>query len=348
MELSGIETAVRNTGVDHLVRPKPDSFIVAAEGRSGGRRQTWASPNRSAGTPPPTRTGSPPPPWCPRAWSRRRRPSCSPSGRKRCNPCAAPWPSAVIGPASTAFTCRHACPSASCGNWPLPLPQPRRPLPRRAAGRRLAAVAAAESRFRVDASGRGPGLNHSHYSALEVKNALVDWQRQHWGSRSSVDLDDPDLRLHLHLGGGERRGPEAVLSLEGSGGSLHRRGYRAALGLAPLKENLAAGLIALTGWDGRCPLADPLCGSGTLLIEAACRALGRAPASKGEPRRGRAPSASSAGPISTPPSGGRRWRPPAPWRGTPSRMEVHPPRSWAWSRNPPCSIRPARTPPPPA
>ncbi|MEB3263377.1 MAG: THUMP domain-containing protein [Synechococcus sp.] len=134
-----------------------------------------------------------------------------------------------------------------------------------------------ESRFRVDASGRGPGLNHSHYSALEVKNALVDWQRQHWGERSSVDLDDPDLRLHLHLSSSERRGPEAVLSLEGSGGSLHRRGYRAALGLAPLKENLAAGLIALTGWDGRCPLADPLCGSGTLLIEAACRVLGRAP-----------------------------------------------------------------------
>ncbi len=126
--------------------------------------------------------------------------------------------------------------------------------------------------FRVDATGSAPGLNHSHYSALQVKNALVDLQRQRWGARSSVDLDDPDLSLHLHLGGGE-----AALSLDGSGGSLHRRGYRAAMGLAPLKENLAAGLIALTGWDGSVPLADPLCGSGTLLIEAACRALGRAP-----------------------------------------------------------------------
>ncbi len=126
--------------------------------------------------------------------------------------------------------------------------------------------------FRVDATGTAPGLNHSHYSALQVKNALVDLQRQQWGARSSVDLDDPDLALHVHLGGGE-----ASLSLDGSGGSLHRRGYRAALGLAPLKENLAAGLIALTGWDGSVPLADPLCGSGTLLIEAACRALGRAP-----------------------------------------------------------------------
>ena len=129
-----------------------------------------------------------------------------------------------------------------------------------------------EASLRVDASGSAPGLAHSHYSALEVKNALVDLQRQHFGSRSSVDLDDPDRSFHLHLGGGE-----AVLSLDGSGASLHRRGYRAAMGLAPLKENLAAGLIALTGWDGSLPLADPLCGSGTLLIEAARLALGRAP-----------------------------------------------------------------------
>ena len=129
-----------------------------------------------------------------------------------------------------------------------------------------------EARFRVDSTGTAPGLSHSHYSALEVKNALVDWQRQHWGERSSVDLEDPDLALHLHLGG-----DGATLSLDGSGGSLHRRGYRAAMGLAPLKENLAAGLVALTGWDGSVPLADPLCGSGTLLIEAACWALGRAP-----------------------------------------------------------------------
>ncbi|MCP9927302.1 class I SAM-dependent RNA methyltransferase [Cyanobium sp. CH-040] len=131
---------------------------------------------------------------------------------------------------------------------------------------------APEATLRVDATGSAPGLAHSHYSALEVKNALVDLQRQHFGRRSSVDLEDPDRSFHLHLGGGE-----AVLSLDGSGASLHRRGYRAAMGLAPLKENLAAGLIALTGWDGSLPLADPLCGSGTLLIEAACMALGRAP-----------------------------------------------------------------------
>lgn len=126
--------------------------------------------------------------------------------------------------------------------------------------------------LRVEVSGRSPAFPHSHYTALAVKNALVDQQRQQWGQRSSVDRDDPDLVLHLHLSAGE-----AVLALDGSGTSLHRRGYRTAMGLAPLKENLAAGLIGFTGYDGRQPLIDPCCGSGTLLIEAAAMALGRAP-----------------------------------------------------------------------
>ncbi len=126
--------------------------------------------------------------------------------------------------------------------------------------------------FRVDATGSAQGLNHSHYNALQVKNAIVDRQRELWGERSSVDLEDPDLHLHLHLGRGG-----AVLSLDGCGGSLHRRGYRAAMGDAPLKENLAAGLIRLTGWDGTTPLVDPLCGSATLLIEAASQARNLCP-----------------------------------------------------------------------
>ena len=135
-----------------------------------------------------------------------------------------------------------------------------------------------EHSLRVDASGSLPGLSHSHYNALQVKNALVDWQRQHWGRRSSIDLEDPDLALHLHLSPGRPgQPPTASLSVDGSGASLHRRGYRPRLGLAPLKENLAAGLIRLTGWEGSVPLADPLCGSGTLLIEAVCLALGRHP-----------------------------------------------------------------------
>ena len=122
--------------------------------------------------------------------------------------------------------------------------------------------------FRVDVTGTAPGLNHSHFTALQVKNALIDRQRDLWGERSSIDLEEPDLNLHLHLHRGD-----ATLSLDGSGGSLHRRGYRAAMGAAPLKENLAAGLIRLSGWDGTTPLVDPLCGSGTLLIEAAAMAL---------------------------------------------------------------------------
>ncbi|MFN7901117.1 MAG: class I SAM-dependent RNA methyltransferase [Synechococcaceae cyanobacterium] len=132
-----------------------------------------------------------------------------------------------------------------------------------------------EASLRVEASGTTPALSHSHYTALTVKNALVDLQRQRWGARSSVNLDDPDLALHLHLQHDHRTGlSEAVLSLDGGGGaSLHRRGYRSAMGAAPLKENLAAGLIALSGWDGTVPLVDPMCGSGTLLIEAAAMAL---------------------------------------------------------------------------
>ena len=126
--------------------------------------------------------------------------------------------------------------------------------------------------FRVDVTGIAPGLNHSHYSALQVKNALVDQQRDLWGDRSSIDLNHPDLSLHLHL---SRDG--AILSLDGSGSSLHRRGYRAAMGTAPLKENLAAGLIQLTGWDASMPLVDPCCGSGVLLIEAVLAALQQAP-----------------------------------------------------------------------
>ena len=117
--------------------------------------------------------------------------------------------------------------------------------------------------FRVDVSGSCFGLTHTHFTALQVKNALIDLQRDLWGERSDIDLDEPDLCFHLHLNqsGG-------ILSLDGSGESLHRRGYRAAMGLAPLKENLAAGLIRMTGWNETSPLIDPLCGSGTLLIEA--------------------------------------------------------------------------------
>ena len=126
--------------------------------------------------------------------------------------------------------------------------------------------------FRVDVSGSCNGLPHSHFTALQVKNALVDLQRSLWAQRSDIDLAEPDLCLHLHL-----NNSGGVLSLDGSAGSLHRRGYRAAMGVAPLKENLAAGLMRITEWDATLPLVDPLCGSGTLLIEAVSNALGLAP-----------------------------------------------------------------------
>ena len=126
--------------------------------------------------------------------------------------------------------------------------------------------------FRVDVTGQTFGLNHSHFSALQVKNAIVDLQRETWGERSNINVKNPDICIHLHLGNGN-----GVLSFDSSANSLHKRGYRPAMGLAPLKENLAAGLIRMTGWDGMIPLVDPCCGSGTLLIEAASIALKLSP-----------------------------------------------------------------------
>ncbi len=126
--------------------------------------------------------------------------------------------------------------------------------------------------FRVNVSGGSRELNHSHFTALTVKNALVDLQESIWSKRSKVNLDEPDICIHLHL-----LSDRGVLSLATSASSLHRRGYRSGVGLAPLKENLAAGLIKLSNWDDSLTLVDPLCGSGTFLLEAASIARGVAP-----------------------------------------------------------------------
>ena len=123
--------------------------------------------------------------------------------------------------------------------------------------------------FRVDVTGFGEGLSHTHFTALQVKNAIIDLQRERWGMRSSIDLSNPDICFHLHLANNQ-----AVLSVDGSNSSLHKRGYRPAVGVAPIKETLAAGLMRMTGWDGTNNLVDPLCGSGTLLIEAVSSLLG--------------------------------------------------------------------------
>jgi putative N6-adenine-specific DNA methylase len=126
--------------------------------------------------------------------------------------------------------------------------------------------------FAVDATGKNRRLNHTHFTALQVKNAVVDQQREHWGDRSTIDTQHPEVRLNVHL-----HNDTCTVSLDSSGSSLHRRGYRPAVGAAPLKESLAAALVSLTGWPGDVPLIDPLCGSGTLPLEASLAALNIAP-----------------------------------------------------------------------
>ncbi len=107
-------------------------------------------------------------------------------------------------------------------------------------------------------------FNHSQFLALKAKDAIVDRFREHYGRRPNVDLEDPTLRIHLHV-----HGDTCLVSLDSSGGSLHKRGYRDHTNLAPINEVLAAGLVLLSGWDPSTSFVDPMCGSGTILIEAA-------------------------------------------------------------------------------
>jgi len=117
--------------------------------------------------------------------------------------------------------------------------------------------------FNVQVTGRTASLSHTHFTALEVKNSITDLQQAVWNKRSNISLDNPDFIIHLHLNNNK-----AILSLQSSVESLHKRGYRPAIGNAPLKENLASGLINMTQWNGKVPLIDFMCGSGTFLIEA--------------------------------------------------------------------------------
>ncbi len=124
----------------------------------------------------------------------------------------------------------------------------------------------------VNATGGNRQLNHTHFTALQVKNAIVDQQRRQFGQRSSINTENPDLLINVHIY--QNRG---ILSLDSSGGSLHRRGYRPAMGIAPLKETLAAALLDMAEWEPSLPFLDPLCGSGTLPLEASLKALNIAP-----------------------------------------------------------------------
>ncbi|HEY5997992.1 MAG TPA: THUMP domain-containing protein, partial [bacterium] len=128
----------------------------------------------------------------------------------------------------------------------------------------------------VDFSGANPAIAHTVFGAQKVKDAIVDRFRERAGRRPSVDLARPDLRVNVHLGGTAAR-----VSLDLSGESLHRRGYRAETVVAPLKENLAAAVLVRAGWLAVAaaggPLLDPMCGSGTLPLEAALLAGDVAP-----------------------------------------------------------------------
>lgn len=129
-----------------------------------------------------------------------------------------------------------------------------------------------EQTLAVRCTGGNSKLNHTHYSALQVKNAIVDQQRRQFGKRSSVDPREPNLQINAHI-----HGDRCILSLDSSGDSLHRRGYRPAMGVAPLKETLAAALLELAEYDPNLPFVDPMCGSGTLPLEASLKALKIAP-----------------------------------------------------------------------
>jgi putative N6-adenine-specific DNA methylase len=129
-----------------------------------------------------------------------------------------------------------------------------------------------EHTLAVDCNVRDSQITHSKYAALRTKDAICDQFVERCGRRPSVDVDEPMVGLNLHI-----YRNHAVLSLESSGESLHKRGYRPIQTRAPLNEALAAALVLLTGWRHDRSLVDPMCGSGTLPIEAAWMALHRPP-----------------------------------------------------------------------
>lgn len=128
------------------------------------------------------------------------------------------------------------------------------------------------SSFAVDAVVFSNEFRHSKFVAYKVKDAIVDYFREKTGNRPSVRINNPDVSFNIHVAE-----DQCTLSLDSSGESLHRRGYRQEQVEAPLNEVLAAGMILMTGWRGECDLIDPMCGSGTIPIEAALIARNIAP-----------------------------------------------------------------------
>ena len=126
--------------------------------------------------------------------------------------------------------------------------------------------------FAIQATAAASEVRDTRWAAMSLKDGLVDGQRDRWGRRSDVDREEPDLPLRLRL-----HRDRATLLLDTSGEPLDRRGYRAVSAAAPVREQIAAACVLAVGWDGRGPVVDPMCGSGTLLVEAAWIALGWAP-----------------------------------------------------------------------
>ena len=126
--------------------------------------------------------------------------------------------------------------------------------------------------FQIDATVYSGLFRHSQFITYRVKDAIVDYWMEHGGVRPSVQLTNPDIYLNIHIAG-----DSVTLSLDSSGESLHKRGYRVANTQAPINEALAAGMLLLAGWQGQGDFYDPMCGSGTLLIEAALIARNIAP-----------------------------------------------------------------------
>jgi len=126
--------------------------------------------------------------------------------------------------------------------------------------------------FAIDSVVSYSKFNHSGFVTLKAKDAIADRFRDKFGKRPDVSAKNPDIRVNVHI-----FRDQCTVSLDSSGDSLHLRGYRHAFSEAPLNEVLAAGLIRLSGWNGRVPVWDPMCGSGTILTEAALMA-GKVPA----------------------------------------------------------------------
>lgn len=120
-----------------------------------------------------------------------------------------------------------------------------------------------EKTFAISSNVSDSAVTHSQYASLVLKDAIVDCFRDKEGSRPDVERQAPDVWIDLFL-----QHNHATISVDTSGGSLHRRGYRAEGGAAPMQETVAAAAVRLSGWDGEMPLCDPMCGSGTLLAEA--------------------------------------------------------------------------------